>query len=103
MNKKLPPRRSKKGAKAVFLIVDSTRFNKVNPTVFYKASVYAEQLSNKYPIPVIRINEQAFSRMFSKKSLKDSSSQSKVYKGKSFIHYILSENSTLIYPYRPLS
>jgi hypothetical protein len=61
---------AQKGAKAVFLIVDSTRFNKVNPTVFNKASVYAEQLSNKYPIPVIRINEQALSRMFSKKEFK---------------------------------
>ncbi len=83
---------AQKGAKAVIIIMDSTRFYKTNPTVFYKASIYAETISNKYPIPVIRVNEHALNKLLSKKELKRFNKlKQSVEKGKISSNYIISK------------
>ena len=59
-----------KGAKAVIVLVDSTKFIKRTPDQFLKANLFTDDLKIKFKIPVIYLNESSLPGMLNQKELK---------------------------------
>lgn len=80
-----------KGAKAVLVLVDSTKFAKKTPEQFSKTSIYTDDTKIKYKIPVIYVNEAALARILAPKEQKRIKRFiSNVRKGKVSSNYISS-------------
>jgi len=69
LNKKIKVA-AQKGAKAVILIMDSTKYTHIDPEVFKRVSLFANEINCKFPIPVIRLNESALPKLLSGKEYK---------------------------------
>lgn len=80
-----------RGAKAIFILVDSTKFPARSTEQLANTNLYTDELSPKYPIPVIRINESALPKMLSPKEFgKIKKYITAVKKGKISSNYISS-------------
>ncbi len=78
-----------RGARAIFILVDSTKFPLRTEEQIATVNLYSEEISEKYPIPVIRINERSLSKMLSQKEyLKIKKYIAEVKKGKISSNYI---------------
>lgn len=81
---------AQKGAKAVLLLIDSTRFPRRSPDDFAGMPMYTDDLKMKYSIPVIRINEKALAHFLLPRELKRVKKLAgNVKKGKVSSNYVL--------------